>query len=132
MVYQFEMWFANDVYDEDDLMEDFAEILDLIDDEEDIIQQKNYVEFIKGEGRFVCVDYSSGDYILPLVVLCLDNYAEKVRAAMLEWDNACRKIHGQKLRKTVTNVFLSEGYTMLKEIEEKNHFSIHDEFLKYE
>ena len=132
MVYQFEMWYANDEYD---VMEDFAEILGLLDEDEciiDIIQKKSDVEFIKGEGCFICVDYSSGDYILPIVVLCLDNYAEKVRAAMLEWDNECRKIHRQKLRKTVTNVFLSEGYTMLKEIEEKNHFSIHDEFLKYE
>ena len=89
MVYQFEMVFPNDVYGEITLMKKFARILDLIDDKEDIediLQEEAGIIFVEGEGRFVCVDYSSEDYIMPLVVICLDNYAEKVRAAMFEWD----------------------------------------------
>ena len=82
MVYQFEMWFPNDVYGEYGMLKKFAKVLDLIDDDEedieDIIQKKAYIEFVEGEGRFVCIDFSSGDYILPLMVFCLDNYAEKV------------------------------------------------------
>ena len=135
MVYQFEMCFPNDVYGEHTLMEKFARILDLIDDEEeieDILQKKAYINFASGEGRFVCIDYSSEDYIMPLVVICLDNYAEKVRAAMFEWDNECREEYGQKPRISVENVFHSEGYTLLKEIEKYNNISIHDKFLKYE
>ena len=69
------------------IIKKFARILDLIDDEEDIediLQKKAYINFVSGEGRFVCIDYSRGDYMMPLVVICLDNYAEKVRAAMFE------------------------------------------------
>ena len=135
MVYQFEMVFPNDVYDEYTLMEKFARILDLIDDEEDIedtLQEQVYIKFVRGEGRFVCVDYSSGDYIMPLVVICLDDYAEKVRAAMFELDNECRRRYGQKPRISVENDFHNEGYTLLKEIEKDNDISIHDKFLKYE
>ena len=135
MVYQFEMVFPNDVYGQYTLIKEFAKILDLIDDEEDIrdiVQEEADIIFVEGEGRFVCVDLSSGDYILPLVVICLDNYAEKVRAAMFELDNECRRRYGQKPRISVENDFHNEGYTLLKEIEKDNDISIHDKFLKYE
>lgn len=55
MIYQFEMWFPNDVYGEYGMLEEFAKVLDLIkdgEDIEDIVQEEANIFFVKGEGRF--------------------------------------------------------------------------------
>lgn len=136
MVYQFEMWFANEYIEE--VVADFAAVLNLEYDRKDIDTAmedlsngiKN-VLMIKREGCLLCIDCNAKDYIIPLVVICQDNEEDKIKAAMLEWDNKIRKVYGQKLREEVINVYYKNNRTLLRQIEEYYKISIHDEFLKY-
>ena len=136
MVYQFEMWFANEYIEE--VVADFAAVLNLEYDKKDIDTAmedlsngiKN-VLMIKREGCLLCIDCNAKDYIIPLVVICQDNEEDQIKAAMLEWDNKIRKEYGQKLREEVINVYYKNNRTLLRQIEEYYKISIHDEFLKY-
>ena len=87
---------------------------------------------IKGEDCLLCVDCNDKDYIFPLVAICQEKDANKLNAAILEWDNKNKKEYKQKLRERVINVFYKDNSTLLRRIEEFYGISIHDEFLKYD
>ena len=136
MIYQYEMYFTNEYLEE--LVEVFASILNLKYDEKDVeiastslsVHGLENVLLIKGAGCLLCIDCNARDYICPLVIMCQDNDADKIKAAMLEWDNRIRKGYGQKPREEVINVFYKDNQTLLRRIEEFYNISIHDEFMK--
>ena len=45
----------------------------------------------------MCIDCNARDFIMPLVVICQDNDADKIKAAMLKWDNKIREEYYQEL-----------------------------------
>ena len=130
------MYFTNEYLEE--LVEVFASKLNLKYDEKDVeiastslsVHCLENVLLIKGAGCLLCIDCNARDYICPLVIMCQDNYADKIKAAMLEWDNRIRKGYGQKPREEVINVFYKDNQTLLRRIEEFYNISIHDEFMK--
>ena len=70
---------------------------------------------------------------MPLVVICQDNDADKIKAAMLEWDNKMRDEYYQELTEEIVDVYnVKDGSTLLSEIESFYHISIFDEFIKEE
>ena len=137
MVHQFEMYFTNEYLEE--LVADFAAVLNLEYDEKDVeiaseslsVHGLENVLLLKRTGCLLCIDCNARDYICPLVVICQDNDADKIKAAMLEWDNKIRKEYGQKSREEVINVYYKNNRTLLRQIEEYYNISIHDEFLQY-
>ena len=137
MVHQYEMYFTNEYLEE--LVEVFASILNSKYDEKDVeiastslsVHGLENVLLIKGAGCVLCIDCNARDYICPLVVMCQDNDADKIKAAMLEWDNKIREEYYQKRREEIVDVYnVMDGSTMLSEIERFYNISIHDEFIK--
>ena len=139
MVHQFEMYFANEYLEE--IVADFAKILNLKYDEKDLeIASKSLrvhglenVVLIQREGCLLCIDCNFKDFIYPLVVMCQDSDANKIKAAMLEWDNKIREEYYQELTEEIKDVYnVTNGSTLLSGIEKFYHISIHDEFAKNE
>ena len=131
------MYFTNEYLEE--LVEVFASILNLKYDEKDVeiastslsVHGLENVLLIKGANCLLCIDCNARDYICPLVIMCQDNDADKIKAAMLEWDNKIREEYYQKRREEIVDVYnVKDGSTMLSEIERFYNISIHDEFIK--
>ena len=133
MVHQFEMYYANEYLEE--IAADFAAILNLNYDEKDVeaaskerdrCSLKNLL-LLKREGCLLCIDCNDRDFIMPLVVICQDNDADKMKAAMLKWDNKIREEYYQKLTEEIVDVYhVKDGTTLLSEIEGFYHIAIFD------
>ena len=137
MIHQYEMYFTNEYLEE--IVEDFASVLKLkydvkdvetASEERDTHSLKN-IFVIKREGCFLCIDCNDRDYIFPLVVRCQDSDADKIKAAMLKWDNKMREEYYQELTEEIEDVYnVNDGSTILSQIERVYRISIYDEFIK--
>lgn len=131
MVHQFEMYYSNEYLEE--IVADFAAILNLNYDEKDVeaaskerdrCSLKNLL-LLKREGCLLCIDCNDRDFIMPLVVICQDNDADQMKAAMLKWDNKIREEYYQKLTEEIVDVYhVKDGTTLLSEIESFYHIAI--------
>lgn len=136
MIHQFEMYYANEYLEE--IVADFAAVLDLAYDEKDVeaasaerdrCSLKN-IFILKREGCILCIDCNDRDFIMPLVVMCQDSDADKIKPLMLAWDNKMREEYDQKLTKEIVDVYhVKDGSTLLSEIETFYHISIYDKFI---
>ena len=137
MIHQFEMYYANEYLEE--IVADFAAVLSLKYDEKDVeiaskerdrCSLKN-IFILKREGCLLCIDCNDRDFIMPLVVICQDSDIDKIKAVMLEWDNKMREEYYQELTEEIVDVYnITDGSTLLSEIESFYHISIYNQFLK--
>lgn len=62
---------------------------------------------------------------------CQDSDADKIKAAMLKWDNKMREEYYQELTEEIEDVYnVNDGSTILSQIERVYRISIYDEFIK--
>ena len=137
MIHQFEMYYANEYLEE--IVADLAAVLSLKYDEKDVeiaskerdrCSLKN-IFILKREGCLLCIDCNDRDFIMPLVVICQDSDIDKIKAVMLEWDNKMREEYYQELTEEIVDVYnITNGSTLLSEIESFYHISIYNQFLK--
>lgn len=136
MIHQFEMYYANEYLEE--IVADFAAVLNLKYDEKDVeiasksmsVRGLENLLILKRDGCFVCIDCNARDFIMPLVVMCQDSDADKIKPLMLAWDNKMREEYDQKLTEEIVDVYhVKDGSTLLSEIETFYHISIYDKFI---
>ena len=65
----------------------------------------NNLLLLKSELGCICIDCNDKDWIFPLVVICQDGVAAKIKQIMLKWDNLIREEYGQKLTEEICNVY---------------------------
>ena len=119
---QYEMCFTNEYVEE--ILDDLAVIMDLHPDKKDIdaaMQERdkrslNNLLILKSELGCICIDCNDKDWIFPLIVICQDGVAEKVKEIMLKWDNLIRKEYGQKITEDICNVY-GKNQTLLSTVE---------------
>lgn len=119
---QYEMCFTNEYVEE--ILDDLVVIMDLHPEKKDIdaaMQERdkrslNNLLILKSELGCICIDCNDRDWIFPLIVICQDGVAEKVKEIMLKWDNLIRKEYGQKLTEDICNVY-GKNQTLLSTVE---------------
>lgn len=103
LMIQYEMYFTNEYIEE--ILDDLAVIMELLLEKKEIdaaMQERdrnslNNLLILKSESGCICIDCNDKDWIFPLIVICQDGVAAKVKRIMLKWDNLIRKEYGQKL-----------------------------------
>lgn len=124
---QYEMYFTNEYIEE--ILSDLAVIMELHFEQKDIdaaMQERdkkslNNLLILKNESGYICIDCNDKDWIFPLVVICQEGVADKIKRIMLRWDNLIRKEYGQDLTEDICNVYGKEQ-TMLSNLE--NYYGI--------
>ena len=124
---QYEMYFTNEYIEE--ILSDLAVIMELHFEQKDIdaaMQERdkkslNNLLILKNESGYICIDCNDMDWIFPLVVICQEGVADKIKRIMLRWDNLIRKEYGQDLTEDICNVYGKEQ-TMLSNLE--NYYGI--------
>lgn len=119
---QYEMYFTNEYVEE--ILDDFASILKVHYKQQDIdaaMQERdrnslNNLLLLKSELGCICIDCNDKDWIYPLIVICQDGVAAKIKEIMLKWDNLIRNEYRQKLTEEICNVY-GKTQTLLSDIE---------------
>ena len=119
---QYEMYFTNEYIEE--ILDDLAVIMELHIEKKDInvaMQERdrnslNNLLLLKSELGCICIDCNDKDWIFPLIVICQDEAAAKIKEIMLKWDNLIREEYGQKLTEKICNVY-GKTQTLLSVIE---------------
>ncbi len=133
------MYFTNEYLEE--IVADFAAALNLKYDEKDVetasksmsVRGLENLLILKRDRCFMCIDCNARDFIMPLVVMCQDSDADRIKPLMLAWDNKMREEYYQKLTAEIVDVYqVKDGSTLLSEIESFYHISIYDKFIKEE
>ena len=128
MVHQYEMYFTNEYLEE--IVADFAAALNLKYDEKDVetasksmsVRGLENLLILKRDRCFMCIDCNARDFIMPLVVMCQDSDADRIKPLMLAWDNKMREEYYQKLTAEIVDVYqVKDGSTLLSEIESFYH-----------
>ena len=92
MVHQYEMYFTNEYLEE--IVADFAAALNLKYDEKDVetasksmsVRGLENLLILKRDRCFMCIDCNARDFIMPLVVMCQDSDADRIKPLMLAWE----------------------------------------------
>ena len=119
---QYEMYFTNEYIEE--ILDDLAVIMELHIEKRDLnvaMQERdknslNNLLLLKSELGCICIDCNDKDWIFPLIVICQDGVAAKIKEIMLKWDNLIRDEYGQKLTEEICNVY-GKTQTLLSVIE---------------
>ena len=119
---QYEMYFTNEYIEE--ILDDLVVIMELHIEKRDInvaMQERdryslNNLLLLKSELECICIDCNDKDWIFPLIVICQDGVAAKIKEIMLKWDNLIRDEYGQKLTEEICNVY-GKTQTLLSVIE---------------
>lgn len=77
----------------------------------------NNLLILKSELGCICIDCNDRDWIFPLIVVCQDGVAAKVKEIMLKWDHSIREEYGQKIPEDIYDVS-GKNQTLLSNIEE--------------
>lgn len=120
---QYEMWFTNEYIEE--ILDDIAPIMKVHHKQQDIdaaMQDRDYnslnnLLILKSELGCICIDCNDKDWIFPLIVICQDEVAAKVKEIMLKWDHSIREEYGQKIPEDIYDVY-GKKKTLLSNIEE--------------
>ncbi len=119
---QYEMYFTNEYIEE--ILDDLVVIMELHIDKRDInaaMQERdrnslNNLLLLKSEQGCICIDCNDKDWIFPLIAICQDGVAAKIKEIMLKWENLIRDEYGQKLTEEICNVY-GKTQTLLSVIE---------------
>lgn len=120
---QYEMIFTNEYVEE--ILDDLAPIMKAHHKQQDIdaaMQERdrnslNNLLILKSELGCICIDCNDRDWIFPLIVVCQDGVAAKVKEIMLKWDHSIREEYGQKIPEDIYDVY-DKNQTLLSNIEE--------------
>lgn len=119
---QYEMYFTNEYIEE--ILDDLAAIMELHFEQKDVdvaMQERDKTSpknllIRKSVWGCICIDCNDKDWIFPLIVICQEGVADKIKTTMLKWDNLIRKEYGQDLTEDICNVYGKEE-TMLSNLE---------------
>lgn len=120
---QYEMIFTNEYVEE--ILDDLAPIMKAPHKQQDIdaaMQERdrnslNNLLILKSELGCICIDCNDRDWIFPLIVVCQEGVAAKVKEIMLKWDHSIREEYGQKIPEDIYDVY-DKNQTLLSNIEE--------------